>query len=255
MYAQTNIQLFNQLQHEGYSKAEVSLIRDAYELAMVLFSGRFLPSGKTLISHFVCTASILASLRLPVQVVAAGLIHNVYGNGDFGDGSTGISKTKREEVRRAVGNEVEGYVARFATLRWTLQTIRAIRDGLNELDPIDRDVVLIHLADHLENLLDLGVLYRGDLGRRLLLDNGPIVMEMAEKLGFSTLAGELEQALSEATLAEIPVELATKGQNRSRVIAPRSYRRRPAVAFRQELSRVKKQLGQLVRRASHRLLP
>ncbi len=85
-YAQTNIQLFNQLRQDGYSDADLILVRNAYELAMVLFTGRFQPSGKSFIAHVVGTASILAWLRLPAPVVAAGLLHNVYENGDFGDG-------------------------------------------------------------------------------------------------------------------------------------------------------------------------
>src|SRR5688572_20530292 len=76
-YAQTNIQLFNQLRGDGYSKADLGLVRDAYELAMLLFSGRFQPSGKSFIAHVVGTASILAWHRLPAPVVAAGLLHNV----------------------------------------------------------------------------------------------------------------------------------------------------------------------------------
>ena len=95
-YAQTNIQLFNQLRHGGYSNTELSLVRDAYELAMDLFTGRYQPSGKPFVAHVVGTASILASLRLSAQVVAAGLLHNVYEQGDFGNGRNGFSKAKRE---------------------------------------------------------------------------------------------------------------------------------------------------------------
>jgi hypothetical protein len=42
MYAQTNIQLFNQLHREGYSKAELNLIRNAYELARQLSTGHLI---------------------------------------------------------------------------------------------------------------------------------------------------------------------------------------------------------------------
>lgn len=38
MYAQTNIQLFEQFQREGYSSLDLSLIREAYELAVQLLS-------------------------------------------------------------------------------------------------------------------------------------------------------------------------------------------------------------------------
>jgi len=108
-YAQTNIQLFNQLRREGYSNTDLSLVRDAYELAMVLYSCRFLPSGRPFIAHVVRTASILAALHLSAQVVAAGLLHNAYGTGDFGDGSGGISTAKRALISRVLSPEVEEY--------------------------------------------------------------------------------------------------------------------------------------------------
>ncbi len=102
LYAQTNLQLLNQLQHEGYTKAELGSIRAAYNLAAHLFTGYFLASGRTQIAHVVGTASILGSLHVPWEVVAAGLIHNVYVTGDFGCGRSGISKVKRREIKMAV---------------------------------------------------------------------------------------------------------------------------------------------------------
>ncbi len=68
-YDQTNIQLFNQLRHAGYSQMELKLVRDAYELAMDLFTGRFQPSGKSFMAHVVGTASILG---LPALTRAGG---------------------------------------------------------------------------------------------------------------------------------------------------------------------------------------
>ena len=88
-YAQTNVQLFNQLQSEGYSKKDRERVREAYEFAMRLFTSLFLPSGKTFIDHLVGTASILASLHMPVEIVAAGLIHAAYLHGDFGGATNG----------------------------------------------------------------------------------------------------------------------------------------------------------------------
>jgi hypothetical protein len=39
-YAQTNIQLFNQLRGKAYASADLVRIRKAYELAVQLFTGR-----------------------------------------------------------------------------------------------------------------------------------------------------------------------------------------------------------------------
>ena len=118
-YAQTNVQLFNQLRSEGYSKKDLSFISDTYEFGMRIFAGFYLPSGKPFLDHLVGTASILAWLRAPVEVVAAGLMHAAYLHGDFGSARRGVTEAKREQLRRVVGNEVEEYIARYDRLLLT----------------------------------------------------------------------------------------------------------------------------------------
>lgn len=91
-YAQTNIQLLNQLQREGYSKEDLVSINNTYQFAIKMFAGCYRPSRKAFIAHVVGTASILASLHAPIKIVAAGLIHSIYAEGDFGSWKKGISK-------------------------------------------------------------------------------------------------------------------------------------------------------------------
>ena len=88
-YAQTNIQLFNQLQREGYGAADLEAVARAYDLAIALTTGRFRASGKTFIAHLVGTAGILGSLKAPGPLVVAGLLHAAYAAGDFGDDQSG----------------------------------------------------------------------------------------------------------------------------------------------------------------------
>ena len=238
MYAQTKIQLFNQLRCGGYSNTELDCILRAYELVIILLTSRYRPSGKTSIAHAVGTASILSSLDVRPVVVAAGLLHAIYIHGDFGGGASGISSAKL--VRRAVGNEVEEYVARYASLGWTDQTISAIHDGLHELGPIDRDVVLLRLANELEDNLDWGILYcsNADARRQSTQRMGHTVVEIAAELGFPGMAAELEQAFKGTALAEIPVELQGQySQTGDFLIVPRSYRRPLSVALNQQLHR------------------
>jgi guanosine-3',5'-bis(diphosphate) 3'-pyrophosphohydrolase len=236
-YAQTNLQLLNQLQREGYSNTELGLICKAYELALHLYAGLYRASGKSALTHGVGTASILGSLHLPADVVAAGLIHNVYGAGDFGDGCQEISEAKRKQVRQAVGRTVEECVYRFPILR---PNLLAIGERLDALGPIDRHVVLLHLAETLEKHLEFDILYDGDVKRRReeITQNGLHLVAMTEKLGFPTLAAELEEALRETASTEIPEQLRRlTGWNSSFRIAPRSYRRRLWPVVRQELIR------------------
>ncbi len=238
MYAQTNIQLFNQLQLEGYSNAELSLIRDAYELAMHLFTGVYRACGKTFIAHVVGTASVLGTLHTSAKLVAAGLLHAAYVFGDFGEAINGISPRKRQKVREAVGGDVEEYIARYTAFKWGPKDIGAVYEGFHELGPTDRDVLLIRLANQVDDLMDLGALYRlaGEQKRQHYVGIGPMTVEMAEKLGFPTLAAELTRVVRETASTEIPAELRRRYTNEI-LIAPKSYYRRPAIMFRQKLSR------------------
>lgn len=254
-YAQTNIQLFNQLRREGYSDAELALLRNAYELTLHLHTGRFLASGRTHIAHVVGTASILCSLHLPADVVAAGLVHNVYETGDFGCGSKGISRAKRKRVRQTVGEQVEEYAYRFLALRLNPRTLSTISDDPDALDSTDRYAFLIELAERLDHHLSHGGLekYRKHMNR-----NGHLLVGIAEKLGFADLAAEMQKALAKPNAGRVFVKpIDPSSPNRSRVVAPRSYRKRLRVACRQEMIRqfrylrstigMRTRLGRLVR--------
>ena len=237
-YAQTNIQLFNQLRRDGYSKADLDLVRDAYELAMALFTGRFQPSGKPFIAHVVGTASILASLRLPAPLVAVGLLHNVYLAGDFGDGRHSITTTRREKIRRVLGREAEEYVARFPSLNWKSPTVQRARNNPEKLDSADRNVLLILMADHLEHLLNLDLLYYQDRVRRSYLRNCTLAVETAQSLGLTALAAEVKQGIQETESAELPVEFPVERiAGAAFVIVPKSCRKRLSVTLRQTLIR------------------
>jgi hypothetical protein len=225
-YAQTNVQLFNQLRSEGYSKKEIERVRQAYEFGMQLFTGLFLPSGKTFIDHLVGTASILASLHVSVELVAAGVIHAAYLHGNFVGIRKGISETNRKQVRHAVGETVEEYVTLYDRMLWGPQTIPVLRDTLDELSPIARDVLLLHLANDLEHNLDLGSLYRENWPE-YIERYGPHMVIMAEKLGFPALSAEMAMVFGDLTSVQIPLESRVRTtQGAAYLIVPNSYRER-----------------------------
>lgn len=235
-FAQTNIQLFNQLRSEGYPNTDITCIRDAYQLTIQLFTGAFRASGKTFIAHLVNTASILASLHVPVKVVAAGLLHATYAtytHGGFGDGIKGISDIRRQQVKGAVSKDIEEYLARYAALSWNKQTIPVIFQHFDTLDSIDRDVLLVRLANELEEYLDFGILYCGNFKHQQYINyDSHLIVEMAQKLGFPALAVQLENSFKEVSSSEIPEELCN--QNRQDVsfrIAPKSYQKRLLLTF------------------------
>jgi len=260
-YAQTNLQLFNQLRSLGYPPSERVRISESYEFAMRLFPGMFLPSGRPFIDHLVGTASILASLHTPVAVVAAGLIHAAYLHGDFGDVRNGITRRRQQKVRSAVGGAVEEYVARYHRLRWNSRQMLVLHAAIDELIRMDREVLLIRLTNEMEHSLDLDNLYfarddeRQAGHQRSLERHGPIMVEMSTRLGYPTLAAEMHAVFGDTITARLPIRPRIRtGNNRAYLVAPNSYRKRLWMLSARLLfgtyrwaSRVMRRTGSLVR--------
>ena len=161
--AQTNLQLYNQLRREARSDDDMRLVRAAYELAVTHYSGYFGGDRKPFVAHTIGVASILASLGQPALMIAAGLLHNVYGNGDFGDGLHNAATARRRRlVRTAVGGAVEDVLYRFHTCRVRLDPDEGYRQRLARLAQLDNEVLLLDLADVVEKHVDSSVLYHGN---------------------------------------------------------------------------------------------
>lgn len=210
-YAQTNIQLFNQLRQAQYSETDLSYICNAYQFAVQIFTGRFRGSGKPFLSHLVGTASILASVHVPINVITAGLLHAAYIYGEYGTEEKGMTDAKREQVRQAVGVDTEELIAEYTALKWNKSTIPAICDRLNTLNATERQVLLVRLANELEDHLDHGVLYCGNAEQRrdYIRSSLYLSIEMAHKLGFPTLAAALECNFRDTCSIEIPAAVRT----------------------------------------------
>jgi len=125
-FPQTNLQLFGLMQRAGYPEPDLALVRRAYDLAVRLFTAKYRGSGKPLLAHLVGTAGVLASLRAPAPLVAAGVLHAAYIFGDFGDARGGATAAKRGTLRKEAGAEVEDIIARYDALRWDASSIEEI---------------------------------------------------------------------------------------------------------------------------------
>ena len=204
-FAQTNLQLYAQLADLAYPEGDLAMVARCYELSMTLLPGTYRACGKPFLAHLVGTAGIVAALRARAPVVAAGLLHAAYTHGEFGNGWLGVSDAKRTHVRAAVGPEIGDLVARYTAFRWARATIPAIRARLDAMTALERDVLLIRLANELEDHLDLGILYSGDAPRRLrfMREDLPAAVEMARRLGHPGLAESLAAAFDQIEHAAI----------------------------------------------------
>ena len=208
--AQTNIQLFNQLRRIGMAEEGMGLVRRAYSLAMKLYSGYYQADGKPFVCHCVGVASIVAHLGLPAEIVAAGCIHNIYGNGDFGDGlNQCVTPERQRSVQDAVGGKVEELIFRFKDLRFDSQRMKEMYEEPGKLNPVDRQLVVMDFADLLEKYVDLGVLYYGDNHwvTNVVEDHGKLVIKTAERLGYLELTTALKEAFLTASLESVPDSL------------------------------------------------
>ncbi len=249
-YAQSNLQLFNQLIAKGYSENEIVCIVDAYKLAMSLFTGIFRSSGKTFLAHLVGTASILVDLKAPVEVVIGGLLHAAYASGEFGTGIKGISPAKRSQVKSIVGQKVEEYIYRYTLWPEHDPITTSAVDYVDGLTPLEKDVLLIRLANHLEEYLDLGMLYSGH-GRqnKYVRDENFISVELAQILGFPSLSAELNKVFNDAYSITIPAVLANITEhNGSYLIPPKTHQKRLSVALYCWLVRLRSGIARRLRR-------
>jgi len=236
-YAQTNLQLYRQLVALRYSVADQEYIASAHALAADLFSGQYRGSGKPFIAHLVGTASILAALKASAPVIAAGLLHAAYEQGDFGLGLLGRHGDKRAELRTVLGAEAEGYVQRYFSLRWTDEIINQLPARVDSLAPADRLVVLIRLANELEDYLDGGVLFCANSEARLarLMRIADDHVTLAQRLGQPALAEELSRAFAGNGTGPVPAGVRNRSGH-SRLRVPRSYGRRYVARLRSYLT-------------------
>src|SRR5262245_27786840 len=163
LIAQTNLQLYNQLRAQGYSDEQLVVVRRAYEFLITIYPGYYQADGKPFVAHTVGVASILAYLNFAVDFVAVGLLHNIYDNGDFGDGLRNVANTHRRRiVREAVGETIEAAIERFPRCRIKQETLPNLVRDLDQFDESHKKLIVVNLADYLEEFIDFGVYYWGN---------------------------------------------------------------------------------------------
>ena len=217
--AQTNLQLFDQLHDLGYSEADLLVVDAAYRLAIQLFPAHYRGSAKPFLCHLVGTASVLAGLRLPVAIVATGLLHSAYSLGDFGSVWLGVSPSKRQALRERVGSEIEERVERYAALAWQDDAPSVLLDRLSRGETIDRETILVRLANEVDDHDDLGILYCSGAAERVqrasrIADD---CVKLAQQLGYPDLAASLLECLTKCCTATI-VHGLRQGQNLTFVV-------------------------------------
>ncbi|NUQ86280.1 MAG: bifunctional (p)ppGpp synthetase/guanosine-3',5'-bis(diphosphate) 3'-pyrophosphohydrolase [Anaerolineales bacterium] len=199
---------------EHYTLADKELVQRAYRIAEEAHRGQKRHSGEPYINHCVAVAGILADLRVPPEVVVAGLLHDAVEDTlltledirrDFGDtvanlvnGVTKLTKLPRvsrgdqhKETGDEGGNgskpleEPEHPKSRKQDLK--SETLRKTFLAMGE----DVRVVLIKLADRLHNMRTLHHAPE-EKQRRIAKETLDIFAPLANRLGIWQIKWELE---------------------------------------------------------------
>jgi len=200
---------------ERYSHADRELIQRAYRVAEEAHREQKRHSGEPYISHCLAVASILADLRVPPEVIAAGLLHDTVEDTtvtlsdirrDFGDtiailvdGVTKLTNLPRvsrgdqhaEKTDQGNGHEepepLSEESSRSRKQDLVSETLRKTFLAMGD----DVRVVLIKLADRLHNMRTLGFMPEAKR-KRIGMETLDIFAPLANRLGIWQIKWELE---------------------------------------------------------------
>ncbi|RME91034.1 MAG: bifunctional (p)ppGpp synthetase/guanosine-3',5'-bis(diphosphate) 3'-pyrophosphohydrolase [Anaerolineae bacterium] len=229
---------------KSFSPADRDLIQRAYRVAEEAHRGQKRASGEPYITHCLAVASILAELRVPPEVIAAGLLHDTVEDTtltledirrDFGNTIArlvdGVTKlTNLPHVSR--GDQHNNHAEREATTPeeppepallgrpedLVSETLRKTFLAMGE----DVRVVLIKLADRLHNMRTLGYM-PPEKRKRIAQQTLDIFAPLANRLGIWQIKWELEDLafrhVNPEKYKEIAEQLAVRRVDREAQIA------------------------------------
>ena len=201
------------LVRKHYPGLNTSIIERAYDIALRGHGDQVRKSGRPVIDHPLSVAHILARHRMDAETVSAGLLHDVLED----------TSIRADEIEIAFGKDIREMVEGVTKLAhipvsYELSEVRNLRRLLFAMAK-DLRVVIIKLADRLDNLRDLHALDH-DSQRRIAQETVDIFIPIASRLGLGRMRFEMEDLalryLKPDDYFKIAEKLATKREERER---------------------------------------
>lgn len=167
-------------------EADVTLLQRAYDFAARVHKGQERVSGEPYLSHPLAVAEILLDLKMDVESIAAGLLHDVVED----------THASLEQVRQAFGNEIGDLVdglTKISKLHFGSRVEHQAESLRKMVLAMSKDirVILIKLADRLHNMRTLEPL-REEKRRLIARETLDIYSPIAHRLGIYWMKAELE---------------------------------------------------------------
>lgn len=169
-----------------HAQADLKLIRKAYEFSENAHAGQIRRSGEPYISHPLGVAGILADLRLDLDSIVTGLLH------DTVEDTHATIEDIRKEFGDTVALLVDG-VTKLSKMQFKTSTERQGENIRKMIVAMGKDVrvILVKLADRLHNMRTLHsmpLLKQTQIAQETL----EIYCPLASRMGISSLKIELE---------------------------------------------------------------
>lgn len=175
---------------EHYQDPDIALVKRAYDFAAIAHAGQRRYTGAPYLIHPTATAVRLAEMELPLEVILAGLLHDVPEDTD----------TNLEQIRVAFGEDVANMVQGVTKLgKVKYRGIERYAENLRKMFLAmaeDVRVVFVKFADRLHNAETLYARpkhKRARIAQEVLQIYAPI----ASRLGMGEMKGRLEDAAFE----------------------------------------------------------
>jgi len=169
-----------------YPQADLKFIEKAYEFSEKAHEGQIRRSGEPYISHPLSVAGILASLKMDVETIATGLLHDTVED----------THATLEDIQREFGPQVAQLVDGVTKISQIKFRNSLEKQGENIRKMIvamgkDVRVVLVKLADRLHNMRTLQFM-PFEKQSKIALETLEIYCPLAGRMGINALKIELE---------------------------------------------------------------
>lgn len=200
MSVESIIERVRAMNHE----ADVALLQRAYDFAARVHKGQERVSGEPYLSHPLAVAEILLDLKMDVESIAAGLLHDVVED----------THASLEQVRQAFGNEIGDLVdglTKISKLHFGSRVEHQAESLRKMVLAMSKDirVILIKLADRLHNMRTLEPL-REEKRRLIARETLDIYSPIAHRLGIYWMKAELEDLALRHLEPEVYHDLAAR---------------------------------------------
>lgn len=169
-----------------FPQADLTVIRKAYEFSEKAHEGQIRRSGEPYISHPLGVAGILADLRLDLDSIATGLLHDT-----VEDTHATIADIK-SQFGETIAHLVDG-VTKISKMNFKTSTERQGENIRKMIIAMGKDVrvILVKLCDRLHNMRTLHHMPY-EKQSRIAQETLEIYSPLASRLGISSLKTELE---------------------------------------------------------------